>query len=112
MPALVTPPPRVALAVESPLTLGKLALGPGVLPKGRVAVAAPLVLAIDGYRLSVAAAVVSADTLVLALGAEGAEAVVRELLMAASIHVLLPLVVLFLVGQKFFVKGIVMTGGK
>lgn len=35
-----------------------------------------------------------------------------ELLMAASILVLLPLVVLFLVGQKFFVKGIVMTGGK
>lgn len=35
-----------------------------------------------------------------------------ELLMAASILVLLPLVALFLIGQKFFVKGIVMTGGK
>lgn len=35
-----------------------------------------------------------------------------HLLMAASVLVLLPLVILFLLGQKFFVKGIVMTGGK
>ncbi|MCU0315547.1 MAG: carbohydrate ABC transporter permease [Fimbriimonadaceae bacterium] len=35
-----------------------------------------------------------------------------DLLMAASILVLIPLVILFVVGQKFFVRGIVMTGGK
>lgn len=35
-----------------------------------------------------------------------------ELLMAASVLVLIPLVIIFLAGQKFFVKGIVMTGGK
>lgn len=35
-----------------------------------------------------------------------------NLLMAASVLVLLPLVILFLIGQKFFVRGIVMTGGK
>lgn len=35
-----------------------------------------------------------------------------NLLMAGSVLVMIPLIVLFLVGQKFFVKGIVMTGGK
>lgn len=35
-----------------------------------------------------------------------------HLLMAASVLVLIPLVVIFLVGQRWFVKGIVMTGGK
>lgn len=35
-----------------------------------------------------------------------------HLLMAASVMVTLPLIVLFLVGQKAFVRGIVMTGGK
>jgi ABC-type glycerol-3-phosphate transport system permease component len=35
-----------------------------------------------------------------------------ELLMAGSVLVMIPLVVLFLVGQRFFVKGIVMSGIK
>lgn len=35
-----------------------------------------------------------------------------ELLMAGSVLVMIPLLVLFLVGQRYFVKGIVMTGGK
>ena len=35
-----------------------------------------------------------------------------HLLMAGSVLVMIPLVALFLIGQKFFVKGIVMTGGK
>lgn len=35
-----------------------------------------------------------------------------NLLMAASVLVLLPLLILFLAGQRFFVRGIVMTGGK
>ncbi len=35
-----------------------------------------------------------------------------HLLMAASVLVMAPLVVLFVLGQRYFVKGIVMTGGK
>ena len=35
-----------------------------------------------------------------------------HLLMAGSVLVMIPLLILFLVGQKFFIKGIVMTGGK
>lgn len=35
-----------------------------------------------------------------------------ELLMAGSVIVMIPLLILFLAGQRFFVKGIVMTGGK
>lgn len=35
-----------------------------------------------------------------------------NLLMAGSVLVMIPLIVLFLLGQKAFVKGIVMTGGK
>jgi len=35
-----------------------------------------------------------------------------HLLMAASVIVMIPLLVIFLIGQKWFVKGIVMTGGK
>lgn len=35
-----------------------------------------------------------------------------HLLMAASLMVMLPLIVIFLVGQRYFVKGIVMTGLK
>jgi ABC-type glycerol-3-phosphate transport system permease component len=35
-----------------------------------------------------------------------------HLLMAASVIVMIPLLVLFLAGQRYFVKGIVMTGGK
>ncbi|MGV3613810.1 MAG: carbohydrate ABC transporter permease [Fimbriimonas sp.] len=35
-----------------------------------------------------------------------------ELLMAGSVLVMIPLLVLFLAGQRYFVKGIVMTGGK
>lgn len=35
-----------------------------------------------------------------------------HLLMAASVIVMIPLVIIFLVGQKWFVRGIVMTGGK
>ncbi len=35
-----------------------------------------------------------------------------ELLMAGSVLVMIPLVILFLVGQRFFVKGIVMSGIK
>lgn len=35
-----------------------------------------------------------------------------ELLMAGSVLVMLPLLVIFLLGQRYFVKGIVMTGGK
>jgi multiple sugar transport system permease protein len=35
-----------------------------------------------------------------------------HLLMAGSVLVMIPLIALFLIGQKFFVKGIVMTGGK
>lgn len=35
-----------------------------------------------------------------------------NLLMAGSVLVMIPLIVLFLIGQKWFVKGIVMTGGK
>ena len=35
-----------------------------------------------------------------------------HLLMAASLLVMLPLIVLFLVGQRYFIKGIVMTGLK
>ncbi len=35
-----------------------------------------------------------------------------HLLMAGSVLVMIPLIVLFLIGQKAFVKGIVMTGGK
>lgn len=35
-----------------------------------------------------------------------------NLLMAGSVLVMIPLIVLFLIGQKAFVKGIVMTGGK
>ncbi len=35
-----------------------------------------------------------------------------NLLMAGSVLVMIPLVVLFIVGQRWFVKGIVMTGGK
>jgi len=35
-----------------------------------------------------------------------------HLLMAGSVLVMIPLLVLFLVGQRYFVKGIVMTGGK
>lgn len=35
-----------------------------------------------------------------------------NLLMAGSVLVMLPLIVLFLVGQRYFVKGIALTGGK
>ena len=35
-----------------------------------------------------------------------------HLLMAASVLVMLPLVIIFILGQRYFVKGIVMTGGK
>lgn len=35
-----------------------------------------------------------------------------ELLMAGSVLVMLPLLLIFLLGQRYFVKGIVMTGGK
>ncbi|HEY0866479.1 MAG TPA: carbohydrate ABC transporter permease [Fimbriimonas sp.] len=35
-----------------------------------------------------------------------------NLLMAGSVLVMIPLIVLFIVGQRWFVKGIVMTGGK
>lgn len=35
-----------------------------------------------------------------------------HLLMAGSVLVMLPLLVLFLIGQRWFVRGIVMTGGK
>lgn len=35
-----------------------------------------------------------------------------NLLMAGAVLVMIPLILLFLVGQKWFVKGIVMTGGK
>jgi multiple sugar transport system permease protein len=35
-----------------------------------------------------------------------------HLLMAAAVIVMIPLLVIFLVGQKWFVRGIVMTGGK
>jgi len=35
-----------------------------------------------------------------------------HLLMAGSVIVMIPLLVIFIVGQKWFVKGIVMTGGK
>lgn len=35
-----------------------------------------------------------------------------HLLMAASVIVMIPLLVLFILGQRYFVKGIVMTGGK
>ena len=35
-----------------------------------------------------------------------------ELLMAGSVLVMIPLLVLFLLGQRYFVRGIVMTGGK
>jgi multiple sugar transport system permease protein len=35
-----------------------------------------------------------------------------ELLMAGAVLVMIPLLVLFLVGQRYFVRGIVMTGGK
>jgi len=35
-----------------------------------------------------------------------------HLVMAGSVIVMIPLVVLFFIGQKSFVKGIVMTGGK
>jgi multiple sugar transport system permease protein len=35
-----------------------------------------------------------------------------HLLMAGSVLVMLPLVILFLVGQRYFVKGIVMSGIK
>ncbi|MBN9501448.1 MAG: hypothetical protein BGO01_01370 [Armatimonadetes bacterium 55-13] len=35
-----------------------------------------------------------------------------ELLMAGSVLVIIPLIVIFMVGQKYFVRGIVMTGGK
>ena len=32
--------------------------------------------------------------------------------MAGSVLVIIPLIVIFMVGQKYFVRGIVMTGGK
>lgn len=35
-----------------------------------------------------------------------------ELLMAGAVIVMIPLLILFLVGQRYFIKGIVMTGGK
>lgn len=35
-----------------------------------------------------------------------------HLLMAASVIVVIPLIIIFFVGQRYFVKGIVMTGGK
>ena len=35
-----------------------------------------------------------------------------ELLMAGSVLVMIPLLILFLAGQRYFVRGIVMTGGK
>jgi multiple sugar transport system permease protein len=35
-----------------------------------------------------------------------------ELIMAGSVIVMVPLVVLFFIGQRYFIKGIVMTGGK
>ncbi len=35
-----------------------------------------------------------------------------HLLMAASVLVVIPLVIIFFIGQRYFVKGIVMTGGK
>lgn len=35
-----------------------------------------------------------------------------NLLMAGAVLVMIPLILLFLIGQKWFVKGIVMTGGK
>ncbi len=35
-----------------------------------------------------------------------------HLLMAGSVIVMIPLIIMFLVGQRYFVKGIVMTGGK
>ncbi len=35
-----------------------------------------------------------------------------HLLMAASVMVMIPLIIIFLVGQRYFIKGIVLTGGK
>jgi ABC-type glycerol-3-phosphate transport system permease component len=35
-----------------------------------------------------------------------------HLLMAASVLVMIPLIIIFIAGQRYFVKGIVMTGGK
>jgi multiple sugar transport system permease protein len=35
-----------------------------------------------------------------------------HLLMAASVLVVIPLIIIFFIGQRYFVKGIVMTGGK
>jgi multiple sugar transport system permease protein len=35
-----------------------------------------------------------------------------NLLMAGSVLVMIPLIVLFIAGQRYFVRGIVMTGGK
>jgi multiple sugar transport system permease protein len=35
-----------------------------------------------------------------------------ELLMAGSVLVMIPIIILFLLGQRYFVKGIVMTGIK
>jgi len=34
------------------------------------------------------------------------------LIMAGSVLVMIPIIILFLIGQKYFVKGIAMTGGK
>ena len=35
-----------------------------------------------------------------------------ELIMAGSVMVMIPIIILFLVGQRYFVKGLAMTGGK
>ena len=35
-----------------------------------------------------------------------------HLIMAGSVLVMIPIIILFLIGQKYFVKGIAMTGGK
>ncbi|HLK14371.1 MAG TPA: carbohydrate ABC transporter permease [Fimbriimonadaceae bacterium] len=43
---------------------------------------------------------------------KGFQSLQWNLLMAASVLVMVPLIVMFILGQRYFVKGIVMTGGK
>lgn len=43
---------------------------------------------------------------------KGYQSLQWNLLMAASVLVMIPLIVMFVLGQRYFVKGIVMTGGK
>jgi len=53
------------------------------------------------------------QTLELGLNTYGAlNADEFHLLMAGSVIVMIPIVILFLIGQRYFVKGIVLTGGK